>query len=246
MTFNFHPIRYSLMLVAVLFTFAATDALGQRERIVQRSTGGTAELAGLVVEAETEKPLSEATVRINDKVTVTGADGRFKLTGLAAGSHILIVEHWAHAAVQERITIEEGQNSRTIVLTPKPVARFVEKNGTVHPVDPDSIRFGYVVAFAGWQAHERIEVCLPSGETVTVEVSDMASVTFPGQRTESTECCSLSPGTIARITRKGGAVVEGTIRSSCSGYEIFALGRNRETGAFDTIAVLNLERVELP
>lgn len=246
MTFDSQPIRYALMLLTLLFALSATDALAQRHRIVGRSTAGDSQLTGVVVDAESGQPLSEAKIRIADEIAVSGADGRFTVKGLATGSFTMTVEHWAHVPLQEIITIEEGQNSRTVALTPKPLARFVTKAGATHPVDPDSIRFGYAVAFVGWQAFERLELCTPSGDLVTIAVAEMSSVSFPGQRTEASECCSLSPGTIARVTRKDGAVVEGTIRSSCSGYEIFAIGRNRETGAFDTIAVLDLERVELP
>lgn len=246
MTSNFHPIRCGLMLLAVLFTFSAADAFGQRHRVVGRSTSGASELTGVVVDAETQQPLSEAKIRIADKIAVSKEDGRFVLRGLAPGSYTMTVEHWAHVPLQERVTIEEGQNSRTLALTPKPVARFVSKDGTTHPVDPDSILFGYAVAFAGWQAFHSLQLCSPAGDLYTIEVADMSSVTFPGQRAESTDCCSLSPGTIARVTRKDGTVAEGTIRSSCSGYQIYAIGRNRETGKFDTIAVLDLERVEVP
>lgn len=247
MTSNSHPIRYGLALFALLFAFSVPDAIAQRQRIVRRSPAGAADLTGNVVDAVTQQPLSEVRVTIGEKITGTGPDGRFTIRGIPAGHYTISFEHWAHAPLQEAITLAAGPNSRSVQLTPKPVANFVGKDGTTHPVDPDSIRFGYIVAFAGWQAFEWIELCLPSGgETVTIQVAEMTSVTFPGTRTESTDCCSLSPGTIARVTRKNGAVVEGTIRSSCSGYEIYAIGRNRDTGVFENFPVLQLERVDVP
>jgi hypothetical protein len=91
-----------------------------------------------------------------------------------------------------------------------------------------------------------VRLCLPSGEEITLETTDMKSIAVAGTRTEATACCALSPGTVLRVTRRSGEVVDGTIRESCSGSDFYVIGRNRDTGLFENLRLLDVASVTFP
>ena len=228
----------------IVLALAAPASAQSRKRVVKRPAAQAATLSGVVIDAATRAPLAEAVVRAGTKVAGTGADGRFTLTDLAAGnSYEISVTRWGYQSFTQTLALVAGENQLEAALQPAPIVSLKAKNGTTYPLDFDSVEFGYVVAFVGWQSTRSLHLCLPSGEEATVTTSEMKSVTFPGSRTESTSCCSLAPGAVARITKPDGSIVDGTIKESCNGAEYFVRGRNRTTGQHEAIKLSDVESV---
>lgn len=95
------------------------DGLGLQVRAVRnqvligRGSGGdaaTATLVGRVLEAGTGRPVSAAEVRIppSRSGVLTGADGRFLLNGIAAGTHDLEVRALGYELHSQRVVVESG------------------------------------------------------------------------------------------------------------------------------------------
>ena len=228
------------MLVLAL-SIAAPAAAQTRHRIVKRAPA-EATLSGIVLDAATRAPLAEAVIRAGNVAFTTGADGKFSLS-LGAGTYELKITRWGYLPATRTVAVAGGANQIEITLEAGPVVTVRAKNGTTFALDYDSVEFGHVIAFVGWSSGPRLHLCLPSGEEVTVGNGDMRTVTFPGLRTEATSCCSLAPGAIARITKRDGSVVEGTIRETCNGAEFYVRGRNRTTGAHEMIKIADVESV---
>jgi hypothetical protein len=231
----------ALALVLAVPSFAQT-----RHRVVKRVNTQAAALSGTVIDAVTRAPLADAVVRVGDKALETAADGKFSFTDLTTNTFTVKVTRWGYGDFQRDVPLALGANQLEVALQPGPVVTVRSKSGTTYPLDSPTVLFGYVVAFVGWQSWPELHVCLPTGEEALVKNEDMKSVAFPGIRTETTSCCSLSPGAIARITKRDGTVVEGTVKESCTGAEFFVRGRNRTTGKFDAIKLSDTESVTFP
>lgn len=229
---------------AMLVLALAVPASAQnRHRVVKRPAGAAATLSGIVVDAITRAPVPDASIKTANRTARTGADGRFTFEGLTANTFTLQTTRWGYLGVTQDVALSAGANQIEIALQPAPIVTVKAKSGTTYPLDFDSVQFGYVVAFVGWRSGPELHLCLPSGEQSNVPTTSMKSVTFPGVRTESTSCCSLVPGAIARITLQDGTVVDGTIKESCSSSVFYVRGRNRTTGEFEAIKLTDVEIV---
>lgn len=242
---SYPGIRFAVGAVLVL-ALAVPSYAQTRHRMVSRASTEAASLSGVVVDAVTRAPLSETIVKVGTKAAGTLADGKFSFSDLTANSVVVKAEHWGYTNFEQILKLNPGANTFEIAMQPGPIVTVKAKNGTTYPLDYASLQFGYVVAFVGWRSYPALHLCLPSGEEKVVETSEMKSVTFPGTRTESTTCCSLAPGVVARITTKDSTLVDATIRESCNGLEFFVLGRNRTNGAFESVKLTDVESVTFP
>lgn len=232
---------------AVLALALAVPSFAQtRHRMVSRASTEAASLSGTVVDAVTRAPLSEAIVKVGNKAAGTVADGKFSFSDLTANSFLVKATRWGYSDFEQVVKLNAGANTFEIAMQPGPIVTVKAKNGATYPLDFASLQFGYVVAFVGWRSYPELHLCLPSGEEKVVTTAEMKSVTFPGIRTETTSCCSLAPGTVARITTKENALLDATIRESCNGSEFFVLGRNRSNGNYESVKLADVESVTFP
>ncbi len=245
MTRPFPAFRLAVGIVLALL-LAVPSFAQSRHRLVSRASTEAAMLTGVVVDAATRAPLAEVIVKAGNKAVATVADGKFSFSDLSANSFTVTATRWGYSDFAQVVKLNAGANTLEIALQPGPIVNVKAKNGMTYPLDAASLRFGYVVAFVGWLSAPELHLCLASGEEKLVKNEEMKSVTFPGTRTESTSCCKLAPGTVARITTKDGALVDATIRESCNGSEFFVLGRNRSNANYESIKLSEVESVTFP
>ena len=227
----------------VLALTLATPSFAQRHRIVKRFNPEAASLSGTVIDAVTRAPIAEAFVRVGNKGVATAADGKYSVSALTANAFTVKVTRWGYVDHEQIVTLAAGANQLDVALQPGPIVTVKMENGTIYSLDFESLQFGYFVAFVGFRGGPEFHLCLPSGEEKTVTTAEIKSVTFPGVRTETTSCCSLAPGAIARITLKDDTIVDATIKEACNGADFFVRGRNRTTGADEAIKIADVESV---
>lgn len=237
---RFLPTALAFILVT---TLAATASAQGRQRTVKRIDPTAAVALGRVVDAASQAPVGEALVQIGTRQALTAADGTFAISGLAAQTYGLEVTHWLYQTHSRQITLSTGTNRVDLALQPAPATSVRTKSGSTFSLASPTVQFGYVVSFVGWVSGPQLRICLPAGEEITIQASDMKTVAVPGTRQEATECCSLAAGTIVRVTRRSGEVVEGTIRESCTGSDFYVIGRNRDSGNFENLRLLDVESV---
>jgi hypothetical protein len=153
------------------------------------------------------------------------------------------VTRWGYLDHEQTVALAAGANQLDVALQPGPIVTVKAENGTIYSLDFESLQFGYFVAFVGFSGGPELHLCLPSGEEKTVTTAEIKTVTFPGVRTETTSCCSLAPGAIARITLKDDTIVDATIKEACNGADFFVRGRNRTTGVDEAIKIADVESV---
>ncbi|HEX2092594.1 MAG TPA: SusC/RagA family TonB-linked outer membrane protein [Longimicrobiaceae bacterium] len=141
--------RFILALVASLSWAAALSAQGP-----------TGTVSGRVVAAADQRPLAGAAVSVAERRTVTGADGRFTLTGVPAGTHTARASIIGFAEATQSVTVVAGQTatvdfalaSRALELEGLTVAigygeqEARDVTGAVETVTPEEFNTGRVVS----------------------------------------------------------------------------------------------------
>lgn len=82
------------------------------------------QLKGVVRDAEDGTPLAHAHVRLPTSATgtVTDTSGRFRLSGLVAGSHPVVVTHLGYERHEASLSVDpETKSSHTVALSPAPL-----------------------------------------------------------------------------------------------------------------------------
>lgn len=86
--------------------------------------GGTGSISGTVYQGQGTTPLADAAVTVSGtgRGAVTGADGRFTITGVPAGSHTLRASKPGFGAAEQAVTVASGQAATaTLRLEPQAV-----------------------------------------------------------------------------------------------------------------------------
>ena len=78
----------------------------------------TATLSGIVVDAESEAPISNATVILegNELVVVTDTDGLFEFGEVSVGEHELVVQADGYLEKARIVTLKPGNNEVALAL----------------------------------------------------------------------------------------------------------------------------------
>lgn len=78
-----------------------------------------ATVTGEIVDAQTEETISGANVRLvgeaQERGTATNDDGRFTLSNIEPGTHVLIASHVGYAESSDTLTVEFGEDIRVLV-----------------------------------------------------------------------------------------------------------------------------------
>lgn len=116
-------------------------------------------LKGVVRDAEEGTPLSHAHIRLPEASTgtVTDTSGRFRLSGLLAGAHPVVVSHLGYERHEASLTVDpESSSTHTIALSPAPlVTDSVVIEGDRHVQSPARRRTGRRSAAQVLQAESR-------------------------------------------------------------------------------------------
>ena len=122
--------RHAIALGLVASAFAG--------RLPAQANGG-AELSGSVLADSTDAPLANAEVAIPDLqlATRTNATGEFRIQGISAGQHKVMVRLLGYAPIEATFAFREGDRlERDFVLVPRPVelspVKVAEKEKPVH------------------------------------------------------------------------------------------------------------------
>ena len=71
----------------------------------------TGTVAGRVVDAATQEPLSGATVRVAERSALSGTDGRFTVAAVPAGTHTVRATRVGYGEAARSVTVAEGQTA---------------------------------------------------------------------------------------------------------------------------------------
>jgi len=123
------------------------------------SAQNTGTVAGRVVEGTTQEPLGGVTVSVAERTAVTGADGRYSVGGVPAGTHTLRATRIGYGTVTRQVTVAAGQTA-TVDLSISAQALLLDEvvaigygtrssrdvAGAVDAVGPEEFNTGRVVS----------------------------------------------------------------------------------------------------
>jgi len=106
---------------AALSVFAAVALIGMATDTAEGQQTGTVQ--GIVIDASTSRPLVGAQVLVEgtDRGTITNDQGRYMITGVPVGTHVLQIESLGYANVTQSFTVTAGQTT-TVNLSLDPSA----------------------------------------------------------------------------------------------------------------------------
>lgn len=113
--------------------------------VVMVPVSGTTTLSGVVLDVDTQQPLSGASLTLGSvpAVTVqTDAAGHYQISNLAAGSYPLLVSHGGYAAQAHQVSLASGSNLLQLGLR-------AESNETPLPTGPATLAGETVVLGSG-------------------------------------------------------------------------------------------------
>jgi hypothetical protein len=107
----------ALALLLLLLSLVAAPPVSAQQPDVGR-------LVGRVLDEQTLQPIPDVSVRIRDSdlVGITGADGRFSITGIPAGPKVVVLMHLAYGEhVRAVVVSAEAEAQLPVRLAPRPV-----------------------------------------------------------------------------------------------------------------------------
>jgi hypothetical protein len=223
-----------------------STATGSRKRPVRVSAPQPATLQGRVIDATTRAPLGRASITVGEGGMQSAADGTFLVSSLMSGLQSVTVKRAGYKDVTQSVTLRGGANTLEIAMTPKPSATLTLMNATTVKLDPDSIEFGYVITFVGYDKGPQLRTCDSSGALTTIPLSSIARIPGPATMGAGASCCTGTTAQHVTVELKNGTTVDAMLRDTCTGYKEDLIALNATTGEPVFVGLANVSRLVMP
>lgn len=231
------------LLLALLFPLLLDGA--QRRRAVRPPVTSEVTIKGKVVDAADGRPLPNVTVEFADMNAITDARGEFAIERSRVTSSATLTARRAGYTAQT-VTIPASQlGAVEIRMQATAFATLTTLNGASYKIDPDTLEFGYVVAFVGYTKKDSIAICKGANDTVTVSRRDLKRIPGPATSTPPGTCCALPTESIT-LELRDGSTVQGVIKDSCTGYTFDVIATDVVTGQTVYVRMKEINRLLMP
>lgn len=120
------PAPAASLLASVTALLVLCPALPAQEAAVDGDLG-TGTITGLVVEAETDRPLVRASVRLDgERRVLTGPDGRFRFGKVAPGGHEVAVDYLGFRGARQTVAIDSSESVTLRLVLKRDVVEVAE------------------------------------------------------------------------------------------------------------------------
>lgn len=235
----------SIFIAAVMLLVASAPLQAQARKRPTRVVGETASLSGTVTDAADGSVVFDATVAVGRISYRAGADGRYELTGLAAGPTTLTVSRWGYDSVEQAITLSAGANRMDVKLQPKGAITLVDRQNRTYKLDYETAGIASRGALSGNVLLDPIDFCLGTGEIRNIEKRQIASLRRSSNAFDKTKCCPDAAGVVLTVTLKSGESFDGLVRD-CIYYAVDFIGRDRSNGKNVYLPLADVESVTFP
>jgi len=184
---------------------------------------------GTVTDAETGLPVAFVTITAGKRFRVTTS--RLGTFSLSAVTTLGDVDVTAARSGYHSSTVSisgTGTHELNFRLQGRPTTAIRGIDGTTVALDDDSVKFGYVVLFGGYQTATGNNFCLPDGAQTKIPMADIRRVTGPGIAVQTS--CSQRPAQRVHLELRDGTTRDATFVDSCYGYTVDLIGRDHVTG----------------
>lgn len=244
-----NPERFRrLLFLAVLTTLlvALPTFAGKRRAVKVPASPSVATISGTVLDAVTGQPVISARVEAGSEHDTTDATGKFVLKNVHFADSIAVKADRSGYTAQTLTVTAGGSMTLTFRLTPTATVRLRKVDNTTFDLDFDSVQFGFLSGFAGYNAAEFEDFCRPDGSLVAVNRTEISKVIGPAVLVDFTPCCKTSKIYKVNVELKNGTKTDVYFDDSCSGYSVDVIGRNHTTGKFEYVPFSQIAELVFP
>jgi hypothetical protein len=237
--------KSAVALAIVLVALPAFADKRRSARIPSRGTATPVEVTGVVTDAVTGQPVIAASVIIaGSRSSRTDKLGKYRVAGVIYGTGVLTIERSGYET--KSIDLPAGGDQvANLTVNPTATIRVRMVNGTVHDVDYDSAKFGYVIPFGSYVSAEHEDFCDAQGTASRRFKSEMRRIIGPATPSATTACCTS--GLLKKVTVefKDGQTTELSFADSCF-YGVDLIARGHVSGDFVYLKFTEIAEVVFP
>jgi hypothetical protein len=238
--------RISICILIALATIPAMAQASRRRAVSPASgTGPTTKVTVTVKDASNGVPVASAVVTYAAQTQTTNSNGQASLNLPLGKAALISVAHPAFAPFSQSITAQVD-GTYDLTLTGKPSVTIKTKTNETHVVDIGTAQFAYAAAFGSPVRTDNANFCKEDGTDFTPDKSEFARIVGPGVPANATQCCQFGSVISANVEMKTGAHLKVYFKDSCSGNDVYFVGREKATGQFQYFRFTDITEIDFP
>jgi len=222
-----------IFLMSLLIATCAFAQTGKRRAVkpgenppLSGGGGGTVPgitLTGVVIDSVTGAPVQSVQVSSGTKSGHTDKNGNFFLQVTPGADTPLHLSRNGYQSFDTSVNLTAAA-MMSFRLIPKTTVKVRMISGQVYDLDPETIEFGYVAPFSGYNKDTKLNLCKGGGEAFTPERDDIKRITG-GVQLNDPACCSTGSIPAINVELKSGGVSTGGFVDACFGYKVDIIGQ---------------------
>jgi hypothetical protein len=215
-----------LTLSLVLTSVTSLEAQAKRRAVKPASgtAGGgapaqpTALLTGTILDSTTNAPVVGMLVRVSSRSGHSDAHGNFFIKMVPGEASTLTFERTGYDPFSTSVTISSDV-AQTFRVIPRATVKVRMVSGVTSELDPETVEFGYVAPFAGYNEDTTLNLCKSGGDSFKPDRADIKRIT-PGAPLTDTKCCPDGAIPSINVELKSGGTVNAGFADGCFGYKV--------------------------
>jgi hypothetical protein len=201
-------------------------------------------LTGDVVDSATNAPVVGVAVSTPGKSGRTDAAGHFAIRLLVGQNFTLQFVRSGYETLTQNVNITTPV-SQTFRMIPKPTTTVKMTGGKTYEVDTETVEFGYIAPFSGYNKDTKLNLCKAGGESYMPDRSEIKKITTGAQINDKV-CCSSGPLPAINIELKSGGTTTAAFSDACIGYKVDVIAQEHATATPVYVHFSDIAEVTLP
>lgn len=221
----------AVLILSLLVPFTSMAAQSKRRAVKPGQTApaapATALLSGTVVDATTNAPVVAVLVRRGSHSGRTDAQGKFAMHVSPGVAETLTFERTGYDTLTSTVTIT-GDDSMTFRIIPRGTVKVRMNNGVTYEIDAETIEFGYVAPFTGYNKDTKLNLCKGGGDPFQPDRADIKHITT-GATLNDAKCCAQGAIPAINVELKSGGTTTAGFVDACFDYKVDVIGLDHIT-----------------
>jgi hypothetical protein len=218
----------SRLFISSIVLCAVFAAGPKRRAVAPNIPTGLANLAGTITDTATGTPVAQVQIIGAGKfITHSDETGHFTLKMSTGRDVPLTLMRSGYEPVTINVNIS-GDATRVFQLTPKPTVKVRTITGTTYEVDTDSVEFGSLAPFSGYNKDTKLNLCKPGGTAFAPDRSEITRITGPVQLNDAA-CCNSGSIPAINVELKAGGTSTAAFVDACFGYKVDVIALDHKT-----------------
>jgi len=201
-------------------------------------------LTGDVVDSVTNAPVVGVGVSTTGKSGHTDATGHFAIRLVVGQNFTLQFVRGGYETLSVIVNITTPV-SQTFRMNPKPTTTVKLTSGKTYDLDTETVEFGYIAPFSGYNKDTRLNLCKPGGQSYMPDRSEIKKITTGAQINDAV-CCSKGPLPAITLELKSGGTTTAAFSDACIGYKVDVIAQEHATASPVYLHFSDIAEVTLP